>query len=85
MPYKIMARGFPWVKHRPIHIVHHQGGPVAIVVESELCATGPLKLDGLQHCRPILLIERISRVNGEEAPLFLLYMLLPQEAHCVDA
>ena len=69
----------------PIHVAHHHSGPVAISVESELRTTGPLKLDGPHHFRPILLIERILRINEEEYPVLLLGMLLLPEAHNMDA
>ena len=69
----------------PIHVSHHQDGSVVISVESELRATGSLKLDGPQHFRPILLIERVFCINDEEALVFLLGVLLPKEAHCMYA
>ena len=55
-----------------IHVTHHQSGPVAIAVESELCATEPLKSDSPQNCFPILLIKRVYRFNGEEDPVVLI-------------
>ena len=58
---------------------------MAIAVEDELSATGPLKLDILKNCRLIFIIERVLRINEEGEPLFLLDMLIPQEAHHIDA
>ena len=49
----------------PIHVAYHQGGPVAITVEYELPATGPLELNGPQHCRSIIPIERVLHINEE--------------------
>ena len=68
-----------------IHVTHHQSGPVAIAVESELCATGPLKLGSPHNRRLILIIKRALCVNEEESPVLILGMLLPQEVHHMDA
>ena len=62
----------------PILIVKHQSGPVAIAVESKLRAAGTLKLDGSQHCRPIILIGGVASVNKEYSIVLLLGVLLPQ-------
>ena len=56
-----------------------------IAVEGKLLATGPFKLYGPQHNRPIILIGCVLRCDEEETPVFLLIMMLPQEAHRVDA
>ena len=56
-----------------------------ISVEDELSTTGPIKLDHLQNWRLIIFIGHVSRINEEEAPVFLLGILLPQESHHMDA
>ena len=69
----------------PIHVAHQQSGLVAIAVEIEPRVTKPLESDGQNHFRLILLIECVLRFNEEESPVLLLVMILPQEAHCMDA
>ena len=51
---------------------------MAIAVESKLRAAGTLKLDGSQHCRPIILIGGVASVNKEYSIVLLLGVLLPQ-------
>ena len=48
---------------RTIRVMHHQSDSVIISVEGKLCATRPIESDGPKHCCPILLIEKVSRVN----------------------
>ena len=61
----------------PPTIPYHQGGPVAVTVESKLFAAGSIVLDRPQHCGSVLLIERIVHVNEEKYPVILLLMMFP--------
>ena len=65
--------------------MHHKSDPVEISVEIKLRSTSPFKSDGPHHCRPILLIKRITSTNEEESPILLLCVLHPQETHRVNS
>ena len=58
---------------------------MAILVESKLRATRPLRAYGPHHFCRILLTERITSVNEEESPILLLVVLHPQEMNCVNS
>ena len=54
---------------------------MAVAVKSKLRATGPLMPDNPEHGCPVLLIERITRINEEKPPILLLPVLLKEDAH----
>jgi hypothetical protein len=41
--------------------------------------------DRPHHFDPILLVERVGRVNEQESPIFLYLMQIPESLHCMDA
>ena len=57
---------------------------MALAVKSKLRATGTLMPDSPEHGCPVLLIERITRVNEEKPPILLLPVLLEEDAHRMD-
>ena len=61
--------------------MHRQSGPVVVSVKGQMYATGPLISYRPHNFRTISLIEHVSRVNEEEAPVLLLGVLLLQEEH----
>ena len=92
MPYVIMARRSPWVTPSLLCKKWPDPSPmslstsvatVTVTVKGKLRATGPLVLDSPEHGCPVLLIERVARVNEEKPPILLILKLLPEDAHRV--
>ena len=63
------------VTHAP-HIADNQHLPVVVLVKCELRTNVTLKPDIKKHVCPVLLIERIVRVNEKEPPTLLLGIIL---------
>ena len=57
---------------------------MVVAVKRKLHSTGPLVPDSQDHSCPVLLIERVARVNKDKTPIILLFMFTPEDAHCVD-
>ena len=62
-------------------VPYHQCGPVAVAVECKLRATGKLVQDRPYYGCPVLLIERIPRVNKGKPQVFLKSVFFPKDAH----
>ena len=52
--------------------------------KSKLLATGPLVPDSPEHGCPVLLIERITRINEEKPPILLLPVFFEEDAYHMD-
>ena len=54
---------------------------MTLIVEIELCDTGPLVSEFPQYGGPVILIGCVARVNEDKPPVLLLLVLLRKQPH----